>query len=77
MSEIFVYFYGRNGFKNVFTFVPLHSIHVQKDRLLQNHVKKFKDTKRAIRSRKSKKDRHYNGQKIKNKKISANHYTEN
>jgi hypothetical protein len=38
---------------------------------------KFEDIKGVIRSRKSKKDRQYNGQKKKDKQRSTKHYTEN
>ena len=37
---------------------------------------KFEDTKRVTRSRKSQKDRQYNGQKKKDKQWSTKHYTE-
>ena len=37
---------------------------------------KFEDIKGVIRSRKSKKDRHYNGQKKKDKQGSTENYTE-
>jgi len=39
--------------------------------------KKFEDTKGVIRSRTSKKEREYHGQKKKDKQGSAKHYTEN
>jgi hypothetical protein len=42
-----------------------------------NMKEKIEDTKRVIRSCKSKKDRQYTGQKKKDKQLSTKHYTEN
>jgi hypothetical protein len=47
---------------------------------LSERHKQFEDTKGVIKNRKSKKDRQYNGQKVKgqrDKQLSTEHYPEN